>query len=258
MAASVLQASQAFNFIRGAIEGSTYLSKLVETITSDSIALASNVTVSVRPASFRTIRGITAVGSILDELAFFRTDDGSKNPDEEILRALKPSLATTGGPLICISSAYAKAGTLWRAFKRHYGPDGDPEILVAKASSLEMNPSLSPRIVERAFEDDPAAAAAEFGGEFRSDIQALFDVEVVEAAIDRGCFERLFARSSLRWLCRRCGRFWRRRRHGVGHCARREGRRCPRSLARASAAVFAYERLCGIFIGFKELRDNPH
>ena len=138
MAASVLQASQAFNFIHGAIDGSSHLSRLIESVTADTVSLASGVNIQVRPASFRTIRGISAVGAILDEIAFFRSDN-SKNPDEEIVRALRPSLATTGGPLICISSPYAKTGMLWKTFRKHYGADGAPEILVAKAASRTMN-----------------------------------------------------------------------------------------------------------------------
>jgi phage terminase large subunit-like protein len=143
MAASVLQASQAFNFIHGAIEGSSHLSRLIESVTADTISLASGVNIQVRPASFRTIRGISAVGAICDEIAFFRSDD-AKNPDEEIIRALRPSLATTGGPLICISSPYAKAGMLWKTFRKHYGLHGASEV--AKAASRQMNPSLSARV----------------------------------------------------------------------------------------------------------------
>jgi phage terminase large subunit-like protein len=75
MADSVLQASQAFNFIHGAIEGSSHLSRLIESVTADTISLASGVNIQVRPASFRTIRGISAVGAICDEIAFFRSDD---------------------------------------------------------------------------------------------------------------------------------------------------------------------------------------
>ena len=71
MAASVLQASQAFNFIHGAIEGSSHLSRLIESVTADTISLASGVNIQVRPASFRTIRGISAVGAILDEMPSF-------------------------------------------------------------------------------------------------------------------------------------------------------------------------------------------
>lgn len=188
MAASVLQASQAFHFIQGALEGSTHLSRLVDTITSDTISLISGVDIQVRPASFRTIRGISAVAAILDEVAFFRSDD-SKNPDEEIIRALRPSLATTGGPLICISSPYAKRGALWKTFKRHYGAGGDPLNLVAKAASRIMNPSLSERVVQRAFDDDAAAASAEYGAEFRSDIESFVSPEVIESVVVSGRYE---------------------------------------------------------------------
>ena len=157
MAASVLQASQAFNFIHGAIEGSSHLSRLIESVTADTISLASGVNIQVRPASFRTIRGISAVGAICDEIAFFRSDD-AKNPDEEIIRALRPSLATTGGPLICISSPYAKAGDVVEdvpeALERN--SMALPRYCVAKAASRQMNPSLSARVVERAFEEDAA------------------------------------------------------------------------------------------------------
>ena len=57
--------------------------------------------------------------------------DESANPDVEILNAAQPALATTQGPLIAISSPYARRGALWDRFKEHYGPEGDPMILVA-------------------------------------------------------------------------------------------------------------------------------
>jgi hypothetical protein len=50
--------------------------------------LASGVDIVIRPASFRTIRGITAIGAILDEVVFL--SDGGANPDKEILTALRP------------------------------------------------------------------------------------------------------------------------------------------------------------------------
>ena len=89
------------------------------------LSLSTAIDIQVRPASFRTVRGITAVAAIGDEIAFWRSDD-SANPDKEILKALRPSLATTGGPLICISSPHAKRGELYATFKRHFGAAGDP------------------------------------------------------------------------------------------------------------------------------------
>jgi hypothetical protein len=139
----------------------------------------------VRPASFRTIRGVTAVAAVCDEIAFWRSDD-SANPDREILKALRPALATTGGLLACISSPHAKRGELYNTYRRHFGPAGDPRILVAKAPSRTMNPSLPASVVERAYAEDPEAASAEYGGEFRGDLAVFVGRETLDAATEIG------------------------------------------------------------------------
>jgi hypothetical protein len=185
LAASTLQAAQAFSFISGTFNTAPNLRELVENATGDTLSLATGVDIEVRPASFRTIRGVTAVGAVADEIAFWRSDD-SANPDREILKALRPALATTGGLLACISSPHAKRGELYATFRRHYGPDGDPRILVAKAPSRVMNPSLSQAFVDRAYADDPEAASAEYGAEFRGDLAVFVSREILDAAIETG------------------------------------------------------------------------
>ena len=121
---------------------------------------------------------------IADEVAFW-SSDYSVNPDDEILNAVRPGLATTGGPLFMISSPYARRGELWRVFQKHYGGAGDPLIMVAKGSSRDFNATLAQSVVDRAMERDPAAASAEFGGEFRRDIEGFVSIEAVTA-----CYER--------------------------------------------------------------------
>jgi hypothetical protein len=74
---------------------------------------------------------------------------------------------------------------LWSAFRRHFGRD-DARVLVWKAPTLTMNPSLNPAIVEEAYEDDPASAAAEFGAEFREDIASFVPREVVDSCTMTG------------------------------------------------------------------------
>jgi hypothetical protein len=185
MAASVQQAASAFAFIEGIFAVAPNLKDLVDGATSDTLSLVTGIDIQVRPASFRTIRGITAVAAICDEIAFWRSDD-SANPDKEILKALRPSLATTGGPLIAISSPHAKRGELYGTFKRHYGPNGDPLILVAKAPSRVMNPTLPQRVIDRATEADPEAASAEYGAEFRGDLEVFVSREVIEACVTTG------------------------------------------------------------------------
>jgi hypothetical protein len=130
-----------------------------------------------------------------DECAFWSTDEGSANPDTAICAAMRPALATTGGLLALISSPYAKRGELYSLYKKHYGRDGDPRIIVAQASSRTMNPSLPDSVVTRAMERDPASARAEYGAEFRTDVGAFVDTENVLSCLMRGVRELLPSRS---------------------------------------------------------------
>jgi hypothetical protein len=147
------------------------------------LELTNGITLEVRPASFRKLRGPTYVAVIADELAFWYVDGAYANPDVEILNAVEPGLATTGGPLILASSPHARRGVLWEVFKRHYGPGGDPLILVAHGASRTLNPSLSQRVVDRALEKDRARATAEYLAQFRTDVEGFVALEVVESCV---------------------------------------------------------------------------
>ena len=123
--------------------------------------LTNGITLEVRPASFRKLRGPTYIAVIADELAFWYVDVAYANPDIEILNAVEPGLATTGGPLILASSPHARRGVLWEMFRRHHGAGGDPLILVVHGASRTLNPSLPQRVVDRALEKDRTRATAE-------------------------------------------------------------------------------------------------
>ncbi|AZG76329.1 hypothetical protein [Methylocystis rosea] len=182
MSASTWQASRAKQFLSGIFSSVPAFAQLVESETADTISLSTRVDLEIRPASFRTSRGGTFCAAVADEVAFWRSDS-SANPDTEIMNALRPALATTGGMLAAISSPYARRGELYNTWKRDYGANGDQAILVAKAASRVMNPSLSEKVVQRAYERDPASAAAEYGAEFRTDVESFISREVVEAAV---------------------------------------------------------------------------
>jgi hypothetical protein len=188
MSASTWQASKIKQYLDGLFTTVPAFAKLVENTTADTISLSTRVDIEIRPANFRTARSGTCVAVICDEIAFWRSEN-SANPDAEILNAVRPSLATTGGLLACISSPYARRGELHATWKRDFGPKGDPAILVAKAASRTMNPLLSERVVKRAYERDAAVASAEYGGEFRSDVETFISADVVDAAVVSGRFE---------------------------------------------------------------------
>lgn len=182
------QAQITRDYIEGVFDGSKILSRLIVNRTADTIELSNSITIEVRAASFRRLRGVTCVAVIATEASFFQTEESS-NADVEILNAVRPALATTGGPLIIITTPYARRGEVWNIYRRHFGPEGDPLVLVAQGASRDFNPTLSERVVQRALERDPAAASAEYLAQFRSDIESFVAREVVEAAIQPDRFE---------------------------------------------------------------------
>jgi hypothetical protein len=169
------------DYAEASFERSPILKQLIASRTADALELTNGITLEVRPASFRKLRGPTYVAVIADELAFWYVDGAYANPNVEILNAVEPGLATTGGPLILASSPHARRGVLWEVFKRHYGPGGDPLILVAHGASRTLNPSLSQRVVDRALEKDRARATAEYLAQFRTDVEGFVALEIVEA-----------------------------------------------------------------------------
>jgi hypothetical protein len=163
-----------------------YLKTLLVKETSFEIELNNRITIMVLPSDFRSVRGFTAIVAIIDELAYFQLEGST--PDYEVLRAIRPTLASTNGKLICISTPYSRQGELFKAYKDHYGKDGD-DVLVWQANSHLMNPTLNVQTIERAMIDDPEGSIAEWGGLFRSDIESFISREAVESCVIVGRFE---------------------------------------------------------------------
>lgn len=188
IAADKKQARTILRYVRGMLTRIPMLKRRIERETAESFELTKSVSIEVGTASFRAARGQTLVAALCDELAFWHTDD-SANPDYEILDAIRPGMATIPNALLlCASSPYAKRGALHDAHKRYFGKHGD--VLVWKAPTRTMNPSVKQSLIDRAIERDPAAASAEYLAEFRNDIAAFVQREVVQACVLAGEHER--------------------------------------------------------------------
>jgi hypothetical protein len=127
---------------------------------------------------------------LADEVAFWRDAETSTNPAREIFRALAPGQSTVPQPLmLSISSPFAKEGHFHEQHARHWG-DNESPVLCWQASSAVMNPTLDPAVIEQAYADDPQAAAAEYGAQFRSAIASFVDHDAVMACIETGRTQR--------------------------------------------------------------------
>ena len=153
------------------------------------LRLTNGMTIAAYPCRPAAVRGLRARIVVVDELAFF-TSHRRQPGGREMLRAIRPTLATTGGKLVIISSPYGQSGALWELHVRHFAKD-DSTTLVWQATAPEMNPTLPADYLARMAEDDPEAYRSEVLGEFRAGVAQCFDPEALEAVVLRGERERL-------------------------------------------------------------------
>jgi hypothetical protein len=178
------QAKICLNYVRAFFTSIPMLGAMVDRETKAGFELTNGVDIAIATNNFRAVRGRAVLAAILDECAFYQSESRT-SPDVETFRALMPGLATLpGAMLIGISSPYRRAGLLYQKYKDHFGRAGD--VLVVKAASKMLNPRLDQAIIDQALIDDPAAAKAEWLGEFRDDVGGWLPSEVIEAAVDKG------------------------------------------------------------------------
>ncbi len=184
------QAEIVWKYCRGYFEAKPELYAFLRTskMTNNRIQLLNKVEIRVATNNYRAPRGRAIVAGILDEVAFYR-DEESANPDTDTYMALRPGMAMMPGSMIIgISSPHRQKGLLFQKFEDHFGRDSD-DTLVIKASTRLMNPLIDviePGLIDKAMEEDPDRAAAEYGGEFRKDLADYVSRDVVYASVVKG------------------------------------------------------------------------
>jgi hypothetical protein len=173
-------------YLSSFFQENAFLRPFVKTETRDTLELTNSVAITAISSDYRSLRGYTAVAAIVDETAFLNVE-GSK-PDVEVIRALRGRLMSTRGPLISISSPYARTGILYDVYKKHFAKDGS-RFLVWQAPSLVMNPTLPSDLIDEARQEDPEAAKADYDASFRSDIESFISPEAVDACVAAGRYE---------------------------------------------------------------------
>jgi hypothetical protein len=165
------------------------LALLIERPLTETLELANGIIIEVTTASIAAVRSRTVIAALCDEIAFWPNEEGSANPDEEILNGLRPAMATIPDALLLAAgSPYARRGAMWNAYNDYFGKASGP--LIWQAPTRRMNPQVPQAYLDREYEKDPISAAAEYGAEFRVDVAAYLTREAIMACVDVGVRER--------------------------------------------------------------------
>ncbi len=184
------QASIGYELVKEWFEKDPDLAQLVKSSRRDKLVLYHNVVLQTIQSSWRTVRGYSVACAVADESAFWWTDDGDRNPDKEVFRALIPALGKVAGSrLFCPTTPFGRQGQAFAMHEKHFGQD-ESDVLVIKAPTLVMNSGYDRTVISAMELDDPENAASEFDVMWRADKEGFVRLEVLQAATAEGCAER--------------------------------------------------------------------
>ncbi len=187
IAPTKLQTKIVRGYIRSLLSSPMLEQEIVRERSQDTFQLRSGIRLELLASDYRSTRGFSLVGCVIDDVCFLGDPDRSRTRAAgTLVQAVLPSLATTNGKLVCISSPYSKSGWPYETYKKHYGNDASQDVLVWNAPSKVMNPTLSQRIIDRAMAEDRSAALSEYGAQWREDVGAFVSIELLEALVVKG------------------------------------------------------------------------
>jgi len=179
----IAQARIGFRFIRKYFLGSRTLSQYVFKIRGDEIELRNGVVIACVACSYVTVRGMTVVAAVCDEMAFWQHEEIAASPEEEVLEALRPAMATVKrAKLLKISTPFRKEGTLYRDFQRR----AELDYPVWQCSTAEMNPSIQTSVLAKERQRNLERFEREYNAQFTENIISWIAPEVLDACIVRG------------------------------------------------------------------------
>jgi len=170
------QARIAFRYVLGLLEASLILAQEIHTTTADTIRLRNGIEICIGTADKAAVRGRTLIAVVCDEIAFWGSDAA------EVLVGIRPGMASQPqSMLVEITTVYSQRGPAAETSRRYFGKD-DPRVLVVRATTRDLNENIPQEFIDSELARDPQANAAEYLTIERSDLEALFDAQLIDAA----------------------------------------------------------------------------
>lgn len=146
----------------------------------------SRVRIRTNAASSKSSRGSACPVILLDELAFIGSDPNAKETDEEIVRAIKPSMLQfeQHAMMIKLSSPNLKQGILYNTYKKRQ--DLPDDYLVLKSPSWVFNNRLPAKEFEKEAKVDPDNFDREFRANFTDSTSTFIMPQAIEKAVMKG------------------------------------------------------------------------
>ena len=162
------------------------LAPLVTRDTDDEIELSNGIVIMTLPCHAASVRGYGIAVLILDEAAWFAGRDGSPLDPKEIWDALAPATAQFPERRVIVTST-PRWSVGWFADLVGLAASGQfPDMQTWHATTADMNPSIPVSFLEEERAKDPPAFRREYEAEFDSGIGAVFEGDLVRAAVREG------------------------------------------------------------------------
>jgi hypothetical protein len=168
---------------------SPVLRTLIQAERLNELDLTNRTTIATFPCTRRSLRGWSNPAGGMNELGFWRLE-GSADSDAEVQASIRRGmLSFPRTKLIKISTPYVRSGVLFTDYQRGWGHD-DPDLLVWRASSALMNPTITSSRLERERRLDPLRFQREYEAQFTDDLSACFEFGALQACVESGVRER--------------------------------------------------------------------
>jgi len=179
----IAQAKIAYNYIMKYIYSSPLLSSKIAKVRRNEIELKNGIIIGCYACSRITVRGRAAVAIVCDEICFWRNEVTSVACDEEVLAALRPSMATfPTSKLIKISTPNVKRGVMWEEFQTRAELDHP----VWQLSTQELNPTISNEFLEAERKRNPEDFKREYLAQFVDSVVSWIEPEVLDRCVVKG------------------------------------------------------------------------